>query len=117
MKTIKKIEDLIGEEISAVSFVRDYVEFHFDGPVLRSISNPFVKSRATERRFPESGSRDALCCLIGSVVLSVKLEKHRALELATNNDCRITIPLDPESSRGHEAMHFVPGSNQPVQVW
>jgi hypothetical protein len=28
------IEDLVGCELSAVCFVGDYVEFHFDGPVL-----------------------------------------------------------------------------------
>ena len=31
---------LLGREVSGVSFVRDYVEVLFDGPVLRAISNP-----------------------------------------------------------------------------
>lgn len=35
------LRHLVGLEVSAVSFVRDYVELHFDGPVLRAVSDPF----------------------------------------------------------------------------
>jgi hypothetical protein len=43
---------ILGEPLSAVAFVRDYVEFHFDGPVLRAISNPRVEvtSHTHDRR-------------------------------------------------------------------
>ena len=116
MKIINKIEDLMGEEISAVSFVRDYVEFHFDGPVLRSVSDPVVIANAIAYRFPEPSSRDALCGVIGSTVRTLKLEEHRALELTTNNNCKIIIPLDDESLQSGEAMHFIPPGGG-IQVW
>ena len=116
-KPVTEVQGLVGEEISAVAFVCDYVEFHFSGPILRSLSHPTIAGKGTEHRFPESGSRDALCGVIGSTVRAVKLEEHRALELTTNNDCRITIPLDIENLPGGEAMHFVPELNGPIQVW
>jgi len=31
-------DDLVDEELSAVCFVRDYVEFQFDGPTLRALT-------------------------------------------------------------------------------
>ena len=40
MHPVQRIGDLVGEELSEVAFVRDYVEFHFDGPVLRALADP-----------------------------------------------------------------------------
>ncbi len=37
------IERIVGEQLCAVSFVQDYVEFHFDGPVIRALAAPIVK--------------------------------------------------------------------------
>lgn len=102
---VTDIHELVEEEISTVAFVRDYVEFHFDGPVLSSISNPSVFIEGVEYRFPEPGSREALCRVIGSEVSTLNLQEGKALELTTNNNLRIKIPLDPESFRGDEAMH------------
>lgn len=116
-KDIRELSDLVGEEISAVCFVRDYVEFHFDGSILRSLSNPSVFVHGTKHRFPEAGSRDALCRVIGSAVRAVNLEEQRALKVTTTDDCEITIPLDAKNLRGPEAMHFVPQLNGPIQVW
>ena len=117
MKNNRELSDLVGEEISAVCFVRDYVEFHFDGSILRSLSNPSVSVDGGRHRFPEPRSRDALCRVIGSTVREVKLEEGHALTLTTTNDLEITIPLDAENLRGPEAMHFVPQLNGPIQVW
>ena len=39
---MQRVEDLVGEELAAVAFVRDYVEFHFDGPVLTSLTDPIA---------------------------------------------------------------------------
>ena len=118
MKSINKVEDLIGQEISAVCFVHDYVEFHFGGPlpILRSISNPRIVVGGTEYLFPQPSSRDALCGAIGSTVRTVTLKENSFLELTTSGSCKITIPLDAENLREGEAMHLVPESGE-IQVW
>lgn len=114
---ITEIDGLVGEEISGVAFVCDYVEFHFSGPVLASLTNPHVIVDGIDHRLPEPCSRDALCRVIGSTVCAVKLEANRVLELTTSDGSRIRIPLDVESFRGPEAMHFAPERNGPIQVW
>jgi hypothetical protein len=43
---LKEPGDLVGRGISAVAFACDGVEFHFDGPILRSRSDSHVVSRA-----------------------------------------------------------------------
>ncbi len=116
-KSVQTLSDLEGEEVSAVSFVRDYVEIHFDGPVVRSLSNPTVTTPDSRARFPEAGSRDALCQLIGAVVTGVILKEGESFELITDNDCNLVIPLDSQSLRRGEAMHFLPASNRPMEVW
>lgn len=116
-KIIQEISDLVGEEISAICFVRDYIEICFDGPILRSLSNPRVIIKVTEFYFPESGSRDALCYAIGSSVQKIMLNEHQALTLITDNDCQIVIPLDLQSLSCPESMHFVPVVPGPIQVW
>jgi hypothetical protein len=70
---------LVGREISAVTFARDGVEFHFDGPVLRSLADPQVAIGEAVYCFPKPGSRDALCLVIGATVQSLSLDESRHL--------------------------------------
>jgi len=37
---------LVGHELNIVAFVMDYVEFHFNGPILRALTNPIVEATA-----------------------------------------------------------------------
>jgi hypothetical protein len=60
--------DLVGEELSGVCFVRDYVELHFDGPILRVLAAPKITIGEITASFPEPTSRDLLCGLIGAEV-------------------------------------------------
>jgi hypothetical protein len=72
---------LVGEQLNTVAFVMDYVEFSFNGPVLRALTGPIVQTGELRLRFPEPGSRDALCSLIGSEVVAVTItedEKSRS---------------------------------------
>ena len=114
---MKSIEDLRGAEISAVAFVRDYVEIHFDGPTLRCIAHPTINVEDKVVQFPKPGSRDALCSVIGLVINCIKLEDGASCELSVSNGSRISIPLDNKHRRGHESMHFCSGLNAPVDVW
>jgi hypothetical protein len=98
---------LVGEELNAVSFVMDYVEFHFNGPVLRALTNPVIVVRGKRFRFPEPGSRDALCSLIGEEMQSAQVVEDERVELNAR-DAVLLIPLDLESRIGPEAAHFVP---------
>ena len=69
--TRRHIQSLPGEILNAVAFVMDYVEFHFNGPVLRAFTNPVVDAGGSQIAFDQPGSRDALCSLIGAEVGSV----------------------------------------------
>ncbi len=112
-----KLREIIRQPMSAVSFVHDYVEFHFDGRVLRALSSPTIAIGESSARFPEPGSRDALCAVIGRNVVSVMVRDGDLIELRFDGDAAIRVPLAADARVGPEAAHFVSGDNQPIEVW
>lgn len=110
------IASLKGEELNAISFVMDYIEFHFNGPVLRALTDPAIETPKGKFVFPALGSRDAFCSLIGKKVREVVVEEERAVILAFEDGSRIVIPVDEKSYKGPEALHWCP-LNGPMQVW
>lgn len=112
-----RIYELINEPLSAVSFVQDYVEFHFDGRIVRSLTNPLLIEQKTTYRFPDTGSRDILCSLIGQTVDSISVSNHESITLHFLGGKNLIIPLAAPTKEHPEAAHYVPGSDQPIEVW
>jgi hypothetical protein len=115
------IEDLAGEELGGVHFVRDYVEFYFDGPVVRSLSSPIVRNGGREQaRFPAPGSRDGLCALIGLALAEAEVREEEAIYLRFKGGAEVVIPIGPLGGADPELVetaHVVSGSDQPISVW
>lgn len=111
------LNKLAGEPINAVSFVMDYVEFHFNGPVLRSYTNPRIKDGNTIIVFDEPGSRDALCSIIEDVVSDIVVEEDRAIVVNLKSNRQLIIPLDQASRTGIEAANYVDQSCNMLIVW
>ena len=78
---------LVGGHLDTVSFVMDYVEFRIGYSILRAHAAPQVELHdGTKARFPEPGSRDALCRLIDSDVVSAHESADGGrLEVRTSN--------------------------------
>lgn len=112
-----RLFELESEPVSAVSFVQDYVELHFDGKVLRALYGPRVATPDGSLEFPAPGSRDALCRLIGRVVTDLDVEEGKQIVLKFEGGFELSIPLTHESKRGPEAAHYVSAPNAPVEVW
>ena len=108
---------LIGEQINAIAFVMDYVEVHFNGPILRCIANPTVTCEGRKFLFPAVGSRDALCALIGDRPNNIVVAEGEAMVLEMNGGCTLSVPLTEEHARGGESVHFLGGVNEPIQIW
>jgi hypothetical protein len=97
---------LVGREVSAVCFVRDYVELHFDGPILRALTNPFGMYGCRGWRFPEGQSPVVMRYYIGTVIDGCELIPNRHLAV-DSGEHRFAIPLDDDSRTGPEAAHLV----------
>ncbi len=117
MKLDNSLDMLVGETISGICFVMDYVEFHFHGPILRALTAPILRHEGKEIQFPSIGSRDALCALINTEVVEVHHDKTTVIELILKPAFTLIIPLSQEARIGPEAAHFVPAIDKPIQVW
>jgi hypothetical protein len=106
MSTITDLHQVAGSELSAVCFVRDYIELHFDGPTLRILASPILIDGENRWEFPQDGSRDALCGLIGSVVVSAA-EQPDSLVLEFDGGAVLKVPKASRGA-GPEIAHFVP---------
>lgn len=108
---------IVGEPISAVAFVTDYVELHFNGPIFRFIAHPTLTCGSSRFTFPEPGFRDAICSLIGERPVGLDIVDDVHITLRLDGGCTLSVPLDADSARGGESAHFIAGKNAPVQVW
>jgi hypothetical protein len=107
---------LCGEPMNGVSFVMDYVEFHFNGQVIRALSNPEVQIGSNRTSFPDPGSRDALCSLIGETVVEIQVDEESSVRLLFTSGSRLSVPLGPSHRVGPEALHFMK-DGQFVVIW
>jgi hypothetical protein len=117
MSAVEKVEDLVGEEINMVCFVMDYLELRFNGPMLRALVTAVLETPTERWVFPEPGSREAMCSLIGATVIDVGVDDKRSIQLRCDNRMVFTIPFDVAYRAHSEAAHFVPGDNLPMAVW
>ena len=109
--------EIKGEEVSAVAFVRDYVEFHFDGLVLRVFTDPQVTlAGGTVVRFPEPGSRDVLCALIDATVQAVRFDEDNAIEIELGPHGLLRVSLAPANVAEAATFQRQP-VNSPLEVY
>lgn len=97
---------LVSREVSAVCFARDYVELHFDGPVLRALTNPFGLYGCQGWRFPEGQSPVLMRHYIGKVIDACELVPDRYLAV-DSGEHRFAIPLDDGSRTGPDAAQLI----------
>jgi hypothetical protein len=71
-KARSPLESLVGEQLSAVVFVQDYLQLQFDGSVLSLYIWPSVKLAEIDVIFGQTGYRDLLCHQIGKIISSVR---------------------------------------------
>jgi hypothetical protein len=106
------IEALVGEFLSSVEFVMDYVQLRFCGATLTAFSCPDVQT-AHRIFLPSSyGYRDALCNLIGANVESVELREGAHIRICFTEDRSITVRLEAGVAGGRERANFWSTSNR-----
>jgi hypothetical protein len=100
------LEGIVGEFLSSVEFVMDYVQLRFCGATLTAFTCPDIQ---TPNRFflPSSyGYRDALCSLIGATVENTEVEEGAFLRISFAEDRSITLQLDPSEVNKRQSANF-----------
>lgn len=84
-------EILIGEQLSALTFVMDYLQLHFDGPLFTVFKWPEITLYGSVYRMGDIQYRDFLCHFIGKKVNDVSINDDRQIDLYFESCSRITI--------------------------
>lgn len=101
---VNLFDELQGEQLSAVTFVQDYLQLSFDGPVL-NIFNPLtVESGDTKITSWASGFRDALCAQITKIVAFVEFIEGEAFIITFEDKSRLSVSLQAEDYSTPEAI-------------
>lgn len=111
------VKALLGEKVNSICFVEDYVELHFNGPYLRCLTAPIFTLYGEEFRFPDPGSREALCAFIGLEVTGAEVEDEVAIRLRFHSGDTLTVPLDQGSRIGPEAAHMRLFKDPVMYIW
>jgi len=108
----KSLQMLIGEQLSAVTFVQDYLQLHFDGPRLTVFSHAVVRLGGQTFHGGKRGFRDALCNNIAKKVTDARVAYGDSISISFADGSTIKISLKDEDYRGGEAVNFDTGSNE-----
>jgi len=107
-----------GQDLLAVTFIQDYVQFDFNGPELTLYNWPAVFLSEGSYEFGEPGYRDALCSLISENVTTTSFEIGIALEIEFENGVILRSSLRDEDYQGPEAGQFSTGEEgDPLEVF
>ena len=98
-----------GQELSSVSFVQDYLQLDFNGPVLTLYIWPEVFRAEGSYGFGEPGFRDMLCEEITNDVETATFAEAIALEISFESGTIFRVPLRDQDYVGAEAGQFLSG--------
>jgi hypothetical protein len=90
--------DVVGHRLTSVRFRAQTVEFDFAGVVVESRGHPIALSGSQRFRYPEEGSRDALCRLIGATVDEMRVSESDDIELTLDDGAGLVLPRERSQS-------------------
>lgn len=102
----KLLQLIIGEQLSSVEFVQNYIQLRFDGPVLTVISYPVVKASGKAFLWGEPGFRDEICKRISIKVVRASITPKQSVEIGFEDGSTIEISTRSEDYRAAEAVKF-----------
>src|SRR5688572_7963747 len=100
-KVPSPFEQLIGEELSGVTFVRDYLQLQFNPPPIVNVMTPVSLDAGGYRvTTGEKAFANALLAQIGKVINQVLFRADEFLKLGFSDGSSLSISLKPEGYVG-----------------
>jgi hypothetical protein len=84
--------DLVGRHLDSVRFFAHTVEFEFGGIIIGVSGDAAIIAGGTRIAYPEAGSRDAFCRLIGSRVDDMRRNPSGDVELDLDSGWGLLLP-------------------------
>ncbi len=99
-------EAIVGEQLSAITFVQDYWQFDFDGQGFTALTRVEVQANNLTLKDGDDQFRNTLCGQIGKIVKQVSCVQPEAITIRFDDQSSISISLKWEDYRGPEAAEF-----------
>jgi hypothetical protein len=100
-------QHIVGRQLSAVTFVMDYVQLQFDPPPgLNALTPITVCSGERTASSGDESFRNLLCEQIAKIVASVSLKDEESLSFTFEDGSIISLSLRPEDYVGPEAVNI-----------
>lgn len=110
------LNNLENRELAGVTFIRNYLQLLFDGPIMNVLLWPIVTTNDGISMVDNPGYRDALCNQIGKLVTHAIEEPNKKITLQFSDGSKIEISLKERGQTGPEAINLVL-ENGEWQVW
>jgi hypothetical protein len=111
------LRQIVGEQLSGVTFVMDYLQLQFNPPPNLSAFTPVsVRVGATSWRSGDDQFRNRLCDQITKIVKSVKILEEDAFEIEFEDASVISISLKSNDYVCPEAVYFVGRQNEMIVI-
>jgi hypothetical protein len=108
---------ILGEQLSAVTFVQDYLQLHFDGPVLTLFVWPTIIADAGTFEQGTAGYKDQLCSMISRKVLRANAYNADRLQLEFVGGLSIIVPLGAQFRTTPESAILKDGLTDRWEYW
>ena len=100
-------EQLVGERLSGVTFVMDYIQLQFNPPRIINVYTPVTVSSASHTaKSGDEQFRNALCEQITKIVEAVTVIPREAFRIIFADHSTVSISLRPSDYVGAEAIYF-----------
>ena len=109
-------EIIVGEKLSAITFVLDYWQLQFDGSSINALTSLEVRADGHTLCNTDDQFRKLICSQIGKTVRSVTLVAHEAFTVGFEDQSSISISLKEDDYRGPEALVFFGRDQSPCVV-
>ena len=100
-------DQLVGEDLSGVVFVRDHLQLQFNPPPQVNVySACVVSANGATAKFGDEPFANLILSLIGRVVSAVRVVDDQFFRIRFADGCTVEISLRPEDARGPEAVNL-----------
>ena len=98
---------IVGEQLSGVTFVMDYLQLQFNPPPIINVYTPVtVASNGGSCASGDDQFRNRLCDQITKIVKSVAIRAEEAFLITFEDGSVVSISLKPSDYVGPEALEF-----------
>jgi hypothetical protein len=117
MVDTKDFQELVGEDLSGVTFVRDYLQLQFNPPPMLNAYTPVTVRCANQTAcFGDTSFPNLILGQLNKFVRGVEMRPEEALEITFDDGSTVSVSLRREHYVGAEAINLFRKNREMIVV-